>query len=50
MKPSTRKTRKWRKASPMVHRSHAEKRDRQTKQIREEIRKAKRGDDLDYKS
>ena len=41
MKPSKRKLIKWRKKSPMVHRSFADKRGRRLKHIEEEIKCAK---------
>ncbi len=37
MKPSDRKSKKWRKKNPMIHRSFAEKRDRTIKHVKEEI-------------
>jgi hypothetical protein len=39
MKPSDRKSKKWRKKSPMIHRSFAEKRDRSIKHVKDEIKK-----------
>lgn len=41
MKPSSRKTKKWRKKSPASHRSFSEKRERDIKHIKEEIVNAK---------
>lgn len=41
MKPSERKTTKWRKDNPMVHRSFAEKRNRSIKHIKDEIKNNK---------
>jgi len=37
MKPSERKNKKWRKKTPMIHRSFATKRGRDTKEIEKEI-------------
>lgn len=41
MKPSVRKIKKWRKSSPMAHRSFAEKRGRQEKHLKDEIKSYK---------
>jgi hypothetical protein len=38
MKPSSRKNRKHRKKSPMIHRSFATKRGRDTKQVDKEMK------------
>ena len=41
MKPSSRKNKKHRKKSPMIHRSYAVKRGRDTKKVTEEINEGK---------
>lgn len=37
MKPSSRANKKWRKRNPMIHRSHATKRGRDTKDVEKEM-------------
>ena len=41
MKPSSRKNRKHRKKSPMIHRSFATKRGRDSKEVEKEIKEYK---------
>lgn len=41
MKPSERKNKKWRKKSPMIHRSFATKRGRDVKESEKEIKNYK---------